>query len=62
MERLFVLAEGRFKKVKRINKLLKSSMRTPFEGIGKPECLIGDLQVYWSEGLILNMVRRSKNY
>lgn len=36
------------KKVKRINELLKSCMRTPFEGIGKPEQLIGDLQGYWS--------------
>ena len=36
------------KKVKRINELLKSCMRTPFEGIGKPEALKGDLQGYWS--------------
>jgi len=35
-------------KVKRINELLKSCMRTPFEGIGKPESLKGDLQGYWS--------------
>jgi len=35
-------------KVKRINDLLKSCMRTPFEGIGKPERLKGDLQGYWS--------------
>ena len=35
-------------KVKRINILLKSCMRTPFEGIGKPEALKGDLQGYWS--------------
>lgn len=34
--------------VKRINELLKSCMRTPFEGIGKPEALKGDLQGYWS--------------
>ncbi|MEX0997246.1 MAG: Txe/YoeB family addiction module toxin [Flavobacteriaceae bacterium] len=34
--------------VKRINELIKSSMRTPFEGIGKPEALKGDLQGYWS--------------
>lgn len=32
----------------RINELLKSCMRTPFEGIGKPESLKGDLQGYWS--------------
>ena len=36
------------KKVKRINDLLKNCIRTPFEGIGKPECLKGDLQDYWS--------------
>jgi len=33
---------------KRINELIKSSMRTPFEGIGKPESLKGDLSGYWS--------------
>lgn len=36
------------KTVKRINELLKSCMRTPFEGPGKPEALKGDLQGYWS--------------
>lgn len=34
--------------VKRINVLIKSCLRTPFEGIGKPEALKGDLQGYWS--------------
>ncbi len=34
--------------VKRINSLIKSCQRTPFEGIGKPEALKGDLQSYWS--------------
>ena len=34
--------------VKRINALIKSCLRSPFEGIGKPECLKGDLQGYWS--------------
>ncbi len=34
--------------VKRINELIKSCMRAPFEGIGKPEALKGDLQGYWS--------------
>lgn len=33
---------------KRINVLTKSAMRTPSEGIGKPETLKGDLQGYWS--------------
>jgi toxin YoeB len=36
------------KKGKRINELIKNVMRTPFEGIGKPEALKGDLQGYWS--------------
>ena len=36
------------KMVKRINALIKSCMRTPFAGIGKPEALKGDLQGYWS--------------
>jgi len=34
--------------VKRVNELIKSATRTPFEGIGKPEALKGDLQGYWS--------------
>ncbi|WP_147676971.1 Txe/YoeB family addiction module toxin [Algibacter pacificus] len=34
--------------VNRINALIKSSIRTPFDGIGKPEALKGDLQGYWS--------------
>ncbi|MFT6065010.1 MAG: toxin YoeB [Paraglaciecola sp.] len=36
------------KLVKRINELIKSCIRTPFEGSGKPEALKGDLQGYWS--------------
>jgi len=36
------------KLVKRISELIKSALRTPFEGIGKPEALKGDLQGYWS--------------
>ena len=32
----------------RINELIKSTIRTPFDGIGKPEALKGDLQGYWS--------------
>ena len=34
--------------VKRINELIKNALRTPVEGIGKPESLKGDLQGYWS--------------
>ena len=36
------------KNFKRINELIKSCTRTPFEGIGKPEALKRDLQGYWS--------------
>ena len=35
--------------VKRINTLIKSMLRTPFEGIGKPEPLKHDLSGSWSE-------------
>ena len=36
------------RKVKRINELIKQSMRTPFEGLGNPEPLKHELQGYWS--------------
>jgi toxin YoeB len=36
------------KQVKRINLLIQDVLRTPFEGIGKPEPLKGDLAGYWS--------------
>ena len=36
------------KTVKRINELIKSAQRTPFEGIGKPEALRESLSGYWS--------------
>lgn len=36
------------KLVKRINQLIQDILRTPFEGIGKPEPLKGDLSGYWS--------------
>lgn len=35
-------------KLKRINEIIKSSTRTPFEGIGNPEPLKHGLQGYWS--------------
>lgn len=35
-------------KVKRINELIKSTLRTPFEGIGNPEPLKHELQGFWS--------------
>ena len=33
---------------KKIDKLIKESLREPFEGIGKPEKLKGNLSGYWS--------------
>ena len=36
------------KMLKRINELIKECMRTPFEGIGKPEPLRGNLTGWWS--------------
>ena len=35
-------------KLKRINQLIKSTTKTPFEGIGNPEPLKHELQGYWS--------------
>ena len=41
--------QGQDKKtLKRINALIKECLRTPFEGIGKPEPLLGDLSGFWS--------------
>ncbi len=36
------------KKLERINKLIKESLRNPSEGIGNPEPLKHDLQGFWS--------------
>lgn len=36
------------KMIRKINELIKSIKRTPFEGIGKPEPLKFDLTGYWS--------------
>jgi len=36
------------KTLKRINLLLKDMLRSPFEGIGKPEPLKGNLSGFWS--------------
>ncbi|MEE9438634.1 MAG: Txe/YoeB family addiction module toxin [Saprospiraceae bacterium] len=36
------------KKVKRINLLIKESIRNPFDGIGNPEPLKHELQGFWS--------------
>ncbi len=34
--------------LKKINKLIKEIERHPYEGIGKPEALRGDLSGFWS--------------
>ena len=36
------------KKVKKISELIKDSLRTPFEGKGKPEPLKDNLSGFWS--------------
>ena len=36
------------KTLKRINKLIKDTIREPFEGIGKPEALKENLSDFWS--------------
>ena len=36
------------KMLKRINELIKQCIRTPFEAIGKPEPLQGNLSGWWS--------------
>jgi len=36
------------KTLKRINKLIDTTIRTPFEGIGKPERLKENLSGFWS--------------
>ena len=36
------------KTLKRINQLVREVERSPFEGIGKPEALVGNLNGFWS--------------
>jgi len=36
------------KKLVRINRLIKETLRNPFEGIGNPEALKHDLKGFWS--------------
>jgi toxin YoeB len=36
------------KTLKRINKLIQATKKTPFEGIGKPEPLKANLSGFWS--------------
>lgn len=45
----YIYWQGQDKKtLKRINDLIKSAARTPFEGIGKPEPLKESLSGFWS--------------
>ncbi len=44
------------KTLKRINKLITEMLREPFEGIGKPEHLVGDFSGAWSRRI--NVVDR----
>ena len=45
----YVYRQGQDKKtLKRINKLIADVLRTPFEGIGKPEALKENLSGFWS--------------
>lgn len=37
----------------RLNSLIKECQRSPFEGMGKPEPLRGDLQGWWSRRITL---------
>ena len=36
------------KMLKRLNKVIRDTLRSPYKGIGKPEALKGDLEGYWS--------------
>ena len=36
------------KTLAKVNKLIKDIERNPFDGLGKPEPLIGELSGYWS--------------
>lgn len=42
------LQEKDNKLLKRVNLIIKDIIRNPFEGIGKPEPLKGNLSGYWS--------------
>ena len=45
----YILWQGEDKKtLKKINTLIKDMQRNPFDGLGKPEALTGDLSGWWS--------------
>lgn len=35
-------------RLRKLNDLIKAAMRSPFEGIGKPEPLLGEYSGFWS--------------
>jgi toxin YoeB len=46
---MYLYWQGQDKKtLKRINLLIEAARREPFDGIGKPEPLLGNLSGYWS--------------
>ncbi len=51
------------KTLRRINELIKQCLRTPFEGIGKPEPLRGNLTGWWSRRIseVHRLVYRLEN-
>ncbi|HEY9705842.1 MAG TPA: Txe/YoeB family addiction module toxin [Allocoleopsis sp.] len=42
------LQEYNHKLLKRLNELIRDTLRNPFRGIGKPEPLKGELSGFWS--------------
>jgi len=44
----YTLAQHDKSFLKKVNNLIKNVQRTPFEGLGKPEPLKGDLAGWWS--------------
>jgi len=48
--------ENEKKLLKRINELIKDTLRNPFDGLGKPEPLKSNLSGYWSRRI--NSVHR----
>ena len=52
------------KTLKRINQLLKDIDRSYYDGIGKPEALKGNLQVFWSRRIdeVNRLENRKRQY
>lgn len=45
----YLYRQGQDKKtLRRINALIDAATRSPFDGIGKPEALLGDMSGFWS--------------